>query len=287
MLALLNAFKKRGKRPPRLRNFFIDPSTLLEDNAGDLWSFLQSLHGERHQFQLGRECTDERVASTLGRHYHGKPRDQRRLDAEGEVVKKLARMLPDSRFKVFYIMSPFECEQSISTTLREVESLAECGNVYTGSNLLWPLPGSPNRVKHRGLYLSFEDIPPELAREIESLALSNMNFWHPGLPASDLLDYLMATEVKMYVEPELPNNTLYHLTMMKILSSIAFGAYTPGETIPRLADELPSLGAPRPGDIDSDLPVRLLRLGQRIDDECLHDPTTSSKIRLATLIRSA
>ena len=282
---LLDAFRRREKRQPRLLNFFIDPSTLLENGRDEIWRFFEQLRDEEHQFQFGRECTDAEVALALGRRYHGRPRDGERLDAERGAIERLARLLPRSRFKVFYILTPFESEQSIASTASEALAFMQLGNIYTGSNLLWPLPGSPNRVIYRNQYFSFEDMPADLTRRLELITPSGLNFWHPALPAGDLLDYLMGTEVKMYAEPGLTSNTLYHLTMMRVLASIAFRTYKPGRTMSALVEGLPDdLQRERP-DGDGDLATSLLELGKCIDDENLHDCSVRGKIRLAELVR--
>ncbi len=284
-LQLLNAFAGRQKKSPKLLNFFIDPSTLLEKNMDTLWGFFANLEGDGHQFQFGRECTDEHVCLSLGRHYYGKPRTQQRLDAEREVIAQLAQKLPQSRFKVFYILTPFESEGSVLGTVREAESLSRIGNIYTGSNFLWPLPGSPNRAKYKGRYFSFEDIPLDLANKLKLVTPVDLNFWHPGFPGSDFLDYMMGTGIKLYVEPTMPNNTMLHLTMMRTLASIAFGTYKPGETILGLVETLPTRPAQRPGDIEIDFVERLVDLGKRIDHEGLYDCSLRSKIRLSQLVR--
>jgi hypothetical protein len=282
---LLDAFKEDQKALPTLRNFFMDPSTLLEKDSGDLWDFLDSLRGDRHQLQFGRECTDKDVASALGRHYHGTPRDQRRLDAEGQAIERAAERLPDSRFKVFYILTPFESERSVSSTVREVESFLKYGNIHTGSNLLWPLPGSPNRVRYKGQYFSFEQVPADVVDKLELITPMELNFWHPSLPAGDFLDYLMGTEVKIFGEPELPNNTSYHLTMMRLIAAMAFGTYKPSSTAESLVGELVDSPAQKPGDIHADFRQRILDLAECVDREQLYDRSVRGKIRFSELVR--
>ncbi len=280
----LDAFERRYKTKPVLYNFFIDPSTLIEEGE-DAWDFLKGLEGGVHQLQFGRECTDEKVASALGRHYHGAPRGQSRLDAEGDAIKRLAAILPRTRFKVFYILTPFESEESVLKTVSEVESFTEYGNIYTGSNLLWPLPGSTNRKRYHGKYFPYEDVPPEVIGELKLVTPVEINFWHRSFPASDFLDYLMGTGVKMYAEPLLPNNTAYHLSMMRIIASISFGTYQPGRTVPEIIKELDDIREQKPGDINLDFTDRILDLGGYIDGEELYDCSERSKIRFAGLVR--
>jgi len=120
----LDTFQENYKCRPILYNFFIDPSTLIEKDSNDVWNSFKGLSGATHQFQFGRECTDEAVALALGRHYHGTSRDQKRLDAERDAIQQLAQKLSQSRFKVFYILTPFENEQSVLSTVAEVESFS-------------------------------------------------------------------------------------------------------------------------------------------------------------------
>lgn len=279
-LALLNTIIQRYSSHPRLINFFIDPSSLIEEESAELWDFLKNLPAECHQFQFGRECADGRVASVIGRNYHGKARDQQSLDREKKAIMDLAAALPESRFKVFYIITPFESPESLRRMLDEVEAIKAPGNIYTGSNLLWPLPGSRNRVRYRGQYFSFEHLPLEIIQELTLLTPFEMNFWHPEMDASPLLDLLMGTSVKLYHDPQMPNNSLFHLTMLKILAAVAFGEYHPGETVDDFVKTIPEDLQDSPSDMGPDFVEDLEAFGAEIDQGGYWKPGMQNRIEL-------
>lgn len=282
---LLELFAARHGAMPRLLNFFLDPSILLEPDSDDLRRFLEGLRGGGHQFQFGRECTAQSIADALGRRFRGKPRDQERLDRERGAILELARLLPDAQFKVFYIMTPFESRETVKATIEEARLLATAGNIYTGSNLLWPLPGSHNRFRYRGDYFSFDDVPRELVDSLEVLSAEQINFWSPSLPSSRLLSLLAGTEVKIFVDPLRPNNTSCHLALMEILAAVAFGSYREGATVPAVVEGIPRSGRATPGDMDPGYVSRLVHLGESIDGESLHVDAVANMVRLCTLVR--
>jgi len=281
----LDTFRRKYNATPVLYNFFIDPSTLLEGKGGYIRRFMMELSEGNHQFQFGRECTDEKVAKALGRNHQGTARDQKRLDAEGEAIRDLASGLPETRFKVFYIITPFETEHSVLKTIAEIKSFRRSGNIYTGSNMLWPLPGSRNRIRYRGKYFPFEDMPAEIINNLRLITPVEINFWHRDLPAGDFMDYLMGAGVKMFLEPEMPNNTSYHLSMMELIASIAFGSYRPGNTVRDIISNTRKSSSSQPGDISPNFKDRILKVGNHIDNESLYEVSLNSKIRLSRLIR--
>ncbi|MBD3392581.1 MAG: hypothetical protein GF418_10865 [Chitinivibrionales bacterium] len=284
-LQLIDAFRRKYGAMPRLLNFFVDPSILIENDSAELWEFFEGLRDQPHQFQFGRECTRADVARALGRMYRGKPREQDRLDRERMAIMELARLLPRSTFKVFYVLTPFENEQSLVGTIAEARDLSECENITTGSNLLWPLPGSANRLLYRGNYFSFEDLSEAFLQGLSVLTPGDLNFWLPGMAASKLLDLLVGAQVKIFVDTRLPNNTQYHLAMMRILGAIAFGSYRAGTTVPSAVKSIEQSDIQQEGDIHPVFRERILEFGKEVDERNFHDLSDESLIGIARLIR--
>lgn len=124
----------------------------------------------------------------------------------------------------------------------------------------------------------------EFIDNLEVLAPGDLNFWDCRFPASGLLDVLTASQVKVYVHPRLHNNTLFHLTMMEIVTAIAFGSYEPGTTVSRIVERIPAEVRQEPGDISPDYRDRILEFGKMVDQEQLHRFSEQDRIRIVQLI---
>jgi len=159
----------RGLNGPT-KSLFIDPSLIME--YGDRLLEFMVRHRVSELF-TGREVVAAEVAERAGVRYQGKVKDQRRLDAELEGLKRLVAALkglpPPTEAPwsvlVSYIVTPFETRESAEAVISEMASFEAASDerveVIPQFSFLCPYPGTRlreryiERIEEPGNYLNY------------------------------------------------------------------------------------------------------------------------------------
>ena len=146
-----------------IKSSLIDPSLVVDPKQSEeLMMFLL-----RHLFLtcfFGRECITGEVASKIGAKLRGKPKSQEQLDKEREGLRDFISFI--SQFLegiikyetlrgsvcISYIFTPFETEQSVVDTIKEMEMFHKMSSTQLTVDpiftVLSPYPGTRIRAKY-------------------------------------------------------------------------------------------------------------------------------------------
>lgn len=132
---------------PKLLNCYLDPSATYKTN--NLRESLKEVTFEGSVFSVGRDTCSEETSKKLGRRYLGKIRDQEMLDREHSALTDFIQEV-EGICAVYYILTPWETENSANALLEEWEELlAINNNIHISGFPLIPHFGTPIREKYR------------------------------------------------------------------------------------------------------------------------------------------